>query len=108
MEVRQVFASIYLLVLLIEYMIVGTCNLPPVFTQDMNNLALSEDTPVGTIVYRLEGFDPEGSDVMYGLIGTNNFMVDSNTGDVTVVKPLDREVQNILLYDFQFLTLLLK
>lgn len=75
-------------------MTVGTCNLPPVFTQDMNNLALSEATPVGTVVYRLEGFDPEGSDVMYGLIGTNNFMVNSTTGEVKVVNPLDREVQN--------------
>lgn len=58
----------------------------------MNNLALSEATPVGTIVYKLQGYDPEGSDVMYGLIGTNNFMVDPKTGDVEVVKPLDREV----------------
>lgn len=73
-------------------MFLGTCNLPPVFTQDMNNLALSEATPVGTIVYRLEGYDPEGSDVIYGLIGTDNFMVNNMTGDVSVIKPLDREV----------------
>lgn len=32
----------------------------PVFTQDMNNLALSENTPVGDVVYRLQGVDPEG------------------------------------------------
>lgn len=61
----------------------------------MNNLALSEATPVGTIVYKLEGFDPEGSDVMYGLIGTDNFMVNPTSGDVEVVKPLDREVFNV-------------
>lgn len=59
---------------------------------DMNNLALSEATPVGSIVYKLEGYDPEGSAVMYGLIGTNNFMVDPKTGDVEIVKALDREV----------------
>ncbi len=72
----------------------GACNLPPVFTHDMNNLALSEATPVGTVVYTLEGFDPENSEVMYGLIGTNNFMVDPKTGDVEIVKPLDREVND--------------
>lgn len=68
--------------------------MPPVFTQDMNNLALSEATPVGTKVYKLEGFDPEGSDVVYGLIGSDNFMVNPTTGDVEIVKPLDREVLN--------------
>lgn len=31
----------------------------PVFTQDMNNLALSESTPVGEVVYKLQGVDPE-------------------------------------------------
>lgn len=62
----------------------------------MNNLALSEATPVGTKVYKLEGFDPEGSDVMYGLIGTDNFMVNPTTGDVEVVKPLDRELHDTL------------
>lgn len=60
----------------------------------MNNLALSEATPVGTVVYKLEASDPEGSDIMYGLVGTDNFMVDPKTGDVEVVKPLDREVPN--------------
>lgn len=59
----------------------------------MNNLALSEATPVSQIVYRLEGYDPEGGDVTFGLVGSDNFMVDSSTGDVTVVKPLDREVR---------------
>ncbi|KAG4077206.1 hypothetical protein HA402_016193 [Bradysia odoriphaga] len=63
---------------------------------DMNNLALSEATPVGSIVYKLEGFDPEGSEVMYGLIGTSNFMVNPKTGDVEVVKALDRELHDTL------------
>lgn len=68
------------------------CNLPPVFTEDMNNLALSEATPVGYSVYKLEGFDPEGGDVTFGLVGSDNFMVDAKTGDVKVIKALDREV----------------
>lgn len=59
---------------------------------DMNNQALYESTPVGEVVYRLEGYDPEGSPVHYGLLGTDRFTVDRDTGEVTVAKPLDREV----------------
>ncbi|XP_055585161.1 cadherin-87A [Uranotaenia lowii] len=72
------------------------CNLPPIFTQDMNNLALSESTPLGTVVYRLEGYDPEGGAVSFGLLGSDNFMVDSISGDVKVIRPLDREAQDTL------------
>jgi Cadherin domain len=71
----------------------GNVDLPPVFTQDMNNMALSETTPVGSIVYRLEGFDPEGGNVTFGLIGSENFEVNSVTGDVKLTKQLDREVR---------------
>lgn len=70
----------------------GFANLPPVFTQDMNNLALSESTSVDTIVYTLEGYDPEGGNVTFGLIGSDNFDVDPQTGEVKIVKELDREV----------------
>ena len=70
----------------------GNVNLPPIFTQDMNNLALSETTPLNSVVYKLEGYDPEGASVTFGLIGSENFEVDANTGDVTLIKQLDREV----------------
>ena len=66
--------------------------MPPVFTEDMNNLALSEATPVGMNVYTLEGYDPEGGEVTFGLVGSDNFEVDRKTGDVKVTKALDREV----------------
>uniref|UniRef100_A0A182LVT3 Cadherin domain-containing protein n=1 Tax=Anopheles culicifacies TaxID=139723 RepID=A0A182LVT3_9DIPT len=75
---------------------VGHCNLPPVFTQDMNNLALSEQTPVGTVVYKLEGYDPEGGNVSFGLIGSDNFIADPISGDVQVIKELDREVSRLI------------
>jgi hypothetical protein len=68
-------------------------NLPPIFTQDMNNLALSETTPLNSVVYKLEGYDPEGGNVTFGLIGSDNFEVDANTGEVTLTKQLDREVK---------------
>lgn len=75
----------------------GQSNLAPVFTQVMNNLALSEATPVGTVVYTLEGYDPEDSEVSFGLVGTDNFKVDPKTGEVTIIKALDREVRKWVL-----------
>uniref|UniRef100_A0A336M3D8 CSON011390 protein n=1 Tax=Culicoides sonorensis TaxID=179676 RepID=A0A336M3D8_CULSO len=78
------------------YTQIGSANLPPVFTQDMNNLALSESTAVDTIVYTLEGYDPEGEDVTFGLIGSDNFDVNPKTGEVKIVKALDRETQDTL------------
>ena len=71
---------------------IGYGNLPPIFTQDMNNLALSESTPLNTIVYKLEGYDPEGGAITFGLIGSSNFEVDPKSGDVKLIKELDREV----------------
>lgn len=40
----------------------------------------------------LQGVDPEGSPVHYGLDGTDLFQVDPDTGVVTVIKTLDHEV----------------
>jgi hypothetical protein len=79
-------------------------NLPPVFTQDMNNLALSEVTPLNSIVYTLEGFDPEGGNVTFGLIGSDNFEVNPTTGDVKLIKGLDREVIYFLIFWFIYAT----
>ena len=66
----------------------------------MNNLALSEMTPLDSIVYRLEGYDPEGGNVTFGLIGSENFQVDAVTGDVKLVKELDREVSELFFWNF--------
>lgn len=59
----------------------------------MNQLTLLESTPVGSLVYTLKGHDPEGSPVVYGLLGTEHFSVDPESGDVTIIKQLDREVR---------------
>lgn len=85
-QIRFLFLSLFFTAL------GGHVNLPPIFTQDMNNLALSETTPLNTVVYKLEGYDPEGGNVTFGLIGSENFEVDSISGEVTLVKELDREV----------------
>ncbi|KAM6956192.1 cadherin-related family member 1a [Aplochiton taeniatus] len=68
---------------------------------DNGNLALfslSEDTPVGTTVYALNGTDPEGQKVRYGLTfdpgSREYFSVDHHTGNITLVEKLDREKQD--------------
>uniref|UniRef100_A0A1B6L3B2 Cadherin domain-containing protein n=1 Tax=Graphocephala atropunctata TaxID=36148 RepID=A0A1B6L3B2_9HEMI len=71
-------------------------NQPPVFTDDMNNQIFSEETPVGDIIYQLKGSDPEGSPVHYGIVGTDRLQVDRETGQVKLVQPLDREVNDTL------------
>ena len=47
---------------------------------------------MGSVVYTLEGYDPEGSNVTFGLIDSGHFQVDPVTGQVRIVKALDREV----------------
>lgn len=65
---------------------------------NMALISISEDTPVGTQVYVLNGTDPEGDPVRYGLTfekGTAEyFRVDSKTGNVTLIQELDREKQS--------------
>ncbi|CAH0559618.1 unnamed protein product [Brassicogethes aeneus] len=84
--------------LLLLFYIAQECraNLPPVFSMDMHNLAISEKTPVGSVIYRLEGSDPENSPVHFDLKGTDVLKVDPDSGEVTVVKPLDYEANNTL------------
>uniref|UniRef100_A0A3B4U9G3 Photoreceptor cadherin n=1 Tax=Seriola dumerili TaxID=41447 RepID=A0A3B4U9G3_SERDU len=58
--------------------------------------SLSEDTPVGTQIYCLNGTDPEGQEVSYGLSfdpgSKEYFRVDPKSGNITLVEKLDREV----------------
>ncbi|GBP51652.1 Cadherin-87A [Eumeta japonica] len=74
----------------------GETNLPPAFVEDMDNLPLSESTPLGEVVYALKGRDPEGQPIKYGLVGTDRFSVNADTGEITLVKPLDREVNDTM------------
>lgn len=66
----------------------------------MDNEAISENIPVGQSVYKLEGVDSFGNDndLIYGIEGTDNLKVNSSTGVVTIAKPLDHEVNNIMNY----------
>ncbi|KAG8435004.1 hypothetical protein GDO86_013096 [Hymenochirus boettgeri] len=65
---------------------------------NMALLSLSEDTPVGTYIYTLNGSDPEGDTVTFGLTfepGSKCFFaVDPFQGNVTLIEELDREKQD--------------
>ncbi|NXW43093.1 CDHR1 protein, partial [Nyctiprogne leucopyga] len=65
---------------------------------NMALLSLSEDTPVGTHVYTLNGTDPEGDPVTYGMAyeagSRRYFSVDKNLGNVTLIEELDREKED--------------
>ncbi|XP_039644049.1 cadherin-related family member 1-like isoform X3 [Perca fluviatilis] len=65
---------------------------------NMALFSISEDTPVGTQIYILNGTDPEGDPVRYGLtfeMGSKEyFRVDSKSGNVTLIQELDREKQH--------------
>uniref|UniRef100_A0A671Y0G0 Photoreceptor cadherin n=1 Tax=Sparus aurata TaxID=8175 RepID=A0A671Y0G0_SPAAU len=65
---------------------------------NMALFSISEDTPVGeSRVYILNGTDPEGDPVRYGLTFEQSskeyFRVDPKSGNVTLVQELDREKQ---------------
>lgn len=89
-----------ILILVLYGPILSICetNLPPIFTQVMNNLVLSENTPVGDVIYKLEGYDPEGSLVTFGSVASDHFQVDPISGNVTLVKPLDREEKDSITF----------
>ncbi|KAK3554303.1 hypothetical protein QTP70_020167, partial [Hemibagrus guttatus] len=62
--------------------------------------SLSEDTPKGTHIYVLNGSDPEGQPVKYGVGfdpgAKEYFSVDSISGIVTLIDELDREIQDVI------------
>ncbi|KAM4526719.1 cadherin-related family member 1a [Fundulus diaphanus] len=94
-----------LLLLLLHYSL-GQSDYAPHFydngpSSTSGNMALfsiSEDTPVGTQIYILNGTDPEGDPVRYGLTfdkgSTEYFRVDPKSGNVTLLQELDREKQD--------------
>ncbi|XP_077091590.1 cadherin-related family member 1a isoform X3 [Siphateles boraxobius] len=63
---------------------------------NMALFSIAEDTAVGTHVYTLNGSDPEGEPVTYGMTfdkgSKESFSVEPKSGNVTLVESLDREV----------------
>lgn len=75
----------------------GSTNRAPYFLAggDMARFSIQEGTPVGSPVYRLQGSDPEGSKVHYSISG-QDFTVDRDSGIVSLVRPVDRELTPII------------
>ncbi|KAL0204645.1 hypothetical protein M9458_002663, partial [Cirrhinus mrigala] len=69
----------------------------PQFLQDVYSVDISESTAVGTEIIQVEAKDKDLGDngvVRYSILaGTDQFAIDTETGIITVKKPLDREVQ---------------
>ncbi|KAL2083578.1 hypothetical protein ACEWY4_021351 [Coilia grayii] len=67
-------------------------------TGNLAMFSLSEDTSVGKKIYILNGTDPEGQPIRYGLAfepgSKEYFQVDPKSGEVTLIEELDREVQD--------------
>uniref|UniRef100_A0A8D3C712 Cadherin-related family member 1 n=1 Tax=Scophthalmus maximus TaxID=52904 RepID=A0A8D3C712_SCOMX len=65
---------------------------------NMALFSISEDTPVGSQIYVLNGTDPEGDPVRYGLTFEKGskvyFRVEPKSGNVTLTQELDREKQD--------------
>ncbi|KAM8851649.1 cadherin-related family member 1a isoform 1-T1 [Synchiropus picturatus] len=60
--------------------------------------SLSEDTAVGTHIYSLNGTDPEGQEVRYGLSfepgSKEYFSIEPKSGNITLIEELDREKED--------------
>ncbi|XP_006630419.1 cadherin-related family member 1a isoform X1 [Lepisosteus oculatus] len=73
-------------------------NGPSSDTGNMALFSLSEDTPVGTQIYILNGTDPEQDLVTFGLAfeagSKEYFKVDPKSGNVTLIEELDREKED--------------
>ncbi|XP_039628315.1 cadherin-related family member 1 isoform X2 [Polypterus senegalus] len=65
---------------------------------NMALISLSEDLPIGTQVYILNGTDPEGDSVTFGISfepgKKEYFKVDPQSGNVTLIRELDREEED--------------
>ncbi|XP_041032375.1 cadherin-related family member 1 [Carcharodon carcharias] len=70
-------------------------NAPDSTNGNMAMLSIPEDTPIGSHLYTLNGTDPEGNAVTYDMTfepgAKRYFVVDPQTGNVTLVEELDRE-----------------
>uniref|UniRef100_A0A8C7PQ93 Cadherin-related family member 1 n=1 Tax=Oncorhynchus mykiss TaxID=8022 RepID=A0A8C7PQ93_ONCMY len=106
---RCFFLLVFLVTLLLSPSLAGQTDYAPYFydngpSSTNGNMALfsiSEDTEVGTQLYILNGTDPEGDAVWFGLTfekGTREYLrVDPKSGNITLIQELDREKQGEIL-----------
>lgn len=62
---------------------------PPYFTNVTSPVTIDEDTIPGSVVTRVEAVDPEGSGIHYSVSGDDHVTIDSETGEIRLVKEVD-------------------
>ncbi|XP_052012425.1 cadherin-related family member 2 [Apodemus sylvaticus] len=79
--------------LLPAFMVSVTANSPPEFGDNMSVVTLPEDLPVGDVAFWLVASDNDNDKLTYGISGlyASYFSVNPDTGEVTLVSPLDYE-----------------
>ncbi|XP_050665095.1 cadherin-23 [Leptidea sinapis] len=101
-RVRLKYINVLLILLLCQ---LCSCNRPPRFLIDGRSeivIRLKEgpDTPVGSLIYRLRGIDPDGDALQFGIrnqVGSDILRLEaisSNEANIYLVKELDREVRD--------------
>ncbi|XP_078055432.1 cadherin-related family member 1a [Mustelus asterias] len=92
------FAVTYISLLQADYAPYFHDNAPNSTNGNMAMLSIPEDTPIGSHLYTLNGTDPEGNAVTYGMTfepgGKRYFAVEPRTGNVTLLEELDREEED--------------
>ncbi|XP_063360334.1 cadherin-23 [Cydia amplana] len=82
-----------------------SANRPPRFliegqSEIVVRLKEGADTPVGSLIYRLRGIDPDGDDLKFGIrdqLGSNILRIEAittNEANIYLVKELDREIRD--------------
>ncbi|KAG5869907.1 Fat-like cadherin-related tumor suppressor-like protein, partial [Gonioctena quinquepunctata] len=83
----------------VEIIITDLNDNAPIFTLPYYSVSLNEDVEVGTLVTTIHATDADteiNKKIQYSFIDTfnNHFQVSSDTGIVTLTKPLDREIKS--------------
>ena len=77
---------------------------PPIFEQESPRIKVRENYALGRTIYQIRAHDGDtgvGGELLYRIVKGNNngtFELDSETGEITVAKQLDRESENLFVF----------
>ena len=69
---------------------------PPFFTNVTSPVSIHEDTTPGSVISHAEAVDPEGSNVRYSVSGDEHVSIDSETGEIRLIKEVDATITPLL------------